>query len=144
MIFHLSKLWKAKFSILYDVIFLVRLQGKFEIGHSWEYITHKNLTVRKIMEAMRTTYAKKQDSVSTRLKQNKTQTITEHTRVCEREAHIVCERFYFAKSFDELSGKGAFEMRHLFLYFFMLVRISEFLYENFSPTCAWGTHFLKS
>ena len=26
----------AKFSILCDVIFLVRLQGKFEIEHSWE------------------------------------------------------------------------------------------------------------
>ena len=27
--FHLSKLWKARFSILCDVIFLVRLQGEF-------------------------------------------------------------------------------------------------------------------
>ena len=35
IIFHLSKLWKAKFSILYDVIFLARLQGKFEIDHSY-------------------------------------------------------------------------------------------------------------
>ena len=34
--FHLSKLWKVKFSILCDVIFLVRLQGKFEIDHSAE------------------------------------------------------------------------------------------------------------
>ena len=33
--FHLSKLWKAKFFILCDVIFLVRLQGKFDIDHSW-------------------------------------------------------------------------------------------------------------
>ena len=32
--FHLRKLWKAKFSILCDVIFLVSLQGKFEIDHS--------------------------------------------------------------------------------------------------------------
>ena len=32
IIFHLSKRWKAKFSILCDVIFLVRLEGKFEIG----------------------------------------------------------------------------------------------------------------
>ena len=31
IMFHLSKLWKAKF-ILCDVIFLVRLQGKFEIN----------------------------------------------------------------------------------------------------------------
>ena len=37
IIFHLSKLWKAKFFILYDVIFLVRLPGKFEIDHSWEW-----------------------------------------------------------------------------------------------------------
>ena len=36
IIFHLSKLLKAKFFILCDVIFLVRLQGKFEIDHSWE------------------------------------------------------------------------------------------------------------
>ena len=37
IIFHLSKLWKAKFSIQCDVIFLVRLQGKFDIDHSWEW-----------------------------------------------------------------------------------------------------------
>ena len=37
IIFHLSKLWKAKFSILRDVIFLVRLQEKFDIDHSWEW-----------------------------------------------------------------------------------------------------------
>ena len=37
IIFHLSKLWKAKFFILCDVIFLVRLQGKIEIVHSWEW-----------------------------------------------------------------------------------------------------------
>ena len=36
IIFHLSKLWKAKFFILCDVVFLVRLQGKFEIDHSRE------------------------------------------------------------------------------------------------------------
>ena len=34
IIFHLSKLWKAKFSILFDVIFLLRLQGKFDIDQS--------------------------------------------------------------------------------------------------------------
>ena len=37
IIFYLSKLWKAKFFILCDLIFLVRLQGKFEIDHSWEW-----------------------------------------------------------------------------------------------------------
>ena len=35
--FHLSKLWKVKFSILCDVIFLVRLQGNFGIDHSQEW-----------------------------------------------------------------------------------------------------------
>ena len=35
--FDLSKLWKVKFSILCDVIFLVRLQGNFDIDHSWEW-----------------------------------------------------------------------------------------------------------
>ena len=34
--FHLSKLCKVKFSILCDVIFLVRLQGNFDIDHSQE------------------------------------------------------------------------------------------------------------
>ena len=37
IIFHLSKLWKATFFILRDVIFLVRLQGKFEVDHSWKW-----------------------------------------------------------------------------------------------------------
>ena len=35
LIFNLSKLWKATFFILCDVIFMVRLQEKFEIDHSW-------------------------------------------------------------------------------------------------------------
>ena len=33
-IFHLSKLWEEKFFVLCDVIFLARLQRKFEIDHS--------------------------------------------------------------------------------------------------------------
>ena len=37
IIFYISTLWKAKFFKLCDVIFLVRLQGKFEIDHSWEW-----------------------------------------------------------------------------------------------------------
>ena len=37
IIFHLSKLWKANFFILCGVIFLVRLQRKFGIDHSWEW-----------------------------------------------------------------------------------------------------------
>ena len=34
IIFHLSKLGKAKFFILCDVILVARLQGKFGIDHS--------------------------------------------------------------------------------------------------------------
>ena len=40
----------------------------------------------------------------------------------------------FAESFNE-GGKGAFEMSHLFLYFFSLEHISQFVYANFLPTC---------
>ena len=36
IILHLSKLWKATFFILCNVIFLVRLQENFGIDHSWE------------------------------------------------------------------------------------------------------------
>ena len=35
VIFYLGKLWKAKFFMLCNVIFLVRLRGKFEIDHPW-------------------------------------------------------------------------------------------------------------
>ena len=31
----ISELWKVKFFILCHVVFLVRLQGKFEVGHLW-------------------------------------------------------------------------------------------------------------
>ena len=37
IIFHLSKLRKAKFFTLCDAVFLVRLQGKFGYDHSWEW-----------------------------------------------------------------------------------------------------------
>ena len=103
------------------------------------YSTHKNLTVRKIMEVLRTAYAKIRDSVSTRLKLHTRLTIMEHMRVRERKARIVCEEHYIS-----LNLKGAFEMRQSFLYFFSLVRISEFLYANFSSTCVRCTHLLKS
>ena len=39
---------------------------------------------------------KKRDSVSTRLKQNMTQTITKHTRVCKRKARIVCGEHFIS------------------------------------------------
>ena len=41
MVNHISsvnKLWRAKFFILCDVIFLMRLQGKLEIDHSWRIV----------------------------------------------------------------------------------------------------------
>ena len=56
------------------------------------------------MEVVRAAYA-----------QNTTQAITEHTRVCEMK---VCEEHFIS-----LNLKGAFEMRHSFLYFFSWVRI---------------------
>ena len=40
------------------------------------------------------------------------------------------------RSFDELCGKGAFEMRYLFLYFFPLVRIYDF-YRQISRPLAY-------
>ena len=39
IIFHVNKLWNAEFFILY-VILLVRLQGKFDLDHSWERKSH--------------------------------------------------------------------------------------------------------
>ena len=59
------------------------------------YITHKNLAALKIMEAMRTAYAKKRNSVSTRLKQNMTHTITEHTSMWKETAHRLRKTFFF-------------------------------------------------
>ena len=35
IIFHLSVWWKAKFFVMCDVTFLLRLQGKFDIDHSY-------------------------------------------------------------------------------------------------------------
>ena len=61
------------------------------------------------------------------------QTITEGTRVLWKwSAYRLRTAFYFAESFDERAGKGDFEIRHPFLYFFSSVRISEFLYANLS------------
>ena len=37
IIFHLSKLLESKFFILCNVILMVRMQGKFEIDHFWEW-----------------------------------------------------------------------------------------------------------
>ena len=70
--------------------------------------------------------AKNWHSVSTYLKRNMTQTITEHYQVCEGKVCIVCEEHFIS-----LNLKGAFEMWHLFLCFFSLVCISKFSYTNF-------------
>ena len=80
------------------------------------YSTHKNLAVTKIIEATRTAYAKL-DSVCTRCKLHMRKTITECTRILWKECAHRLRTFYFAESFDEPVGKGAFEMRHSFLYF---------------------------
>ena len=45
--FHLSKLWKVKFSILCDVIFLVGLEGKFDFDHSQEWKGYLVIMVSK-------------------------------------------------------------------------------------------------
>ena len=43
IIFHLSKLWKAEFSLLCDVMFLLRLQGEF---WNWSFLGVKGLIRR--------------------------------------------------------------------------------------------------
>ena len=78
------------------------------------YSTHKNLAVCRIMEVVRTTYAKSriqsQQVVCTR------QMIREGTRVLWKESVHRLQTFqYFAESFD--GSKGALEMHHSFLYF---------------------------
>ena len=100
------------------------------------YSSHKNLAVRKIMEEMRTAYA--ENGTWFPYVSNKTWLVandhgTYASIVTEESAHRL-RTFYFAESFDEPGGTGAFEMRHSFLYFLTLVRICEFLYANFSLT----------
>ena len=46
--------------------------------------------------------------------------------ITEKEsAHRLRRTFYFAESFNEAGGKGAYDMRHSFLYFVSLVHISR-------------------
>ena len=60
------------------------------------YVTHKNLAVRKIMEAMRTAYAK--NGTRSQHFSNKTIDANDHgtysTRVCERKSRIVGEEHF--------------------------------------------------
>ena len=140
------------------------------------YITYKSLSVCKIMNAMRTAYAKggtRSEHVSSLVEAN------DHglglglghasTHPCpqalfptppprrgkepgdEDGESVKGQRASFAnnslfgwKLFDEPGGKGTLELRHLFLYFFSLVRISEFWFAYFSSTCVRCTHLLKS
>ena len=133
------------------------IQSADALTQSSVYSTHKNLAVRKIMQAYakkklytkswKRTQKKKRDSVSKRPKQNMTQTITEHTRVCEKKARIVCEHFI------SLNLKGAFEMRRSFLYFFFagthfrifvrkfLVHFSQKLARPLYSTTKWTALF---
>ena len=110
------------------------------------YSTHKNVyAVRTIMEAIRTAYAQNRTwfpHVSNYTWGKRSRKAREY---CERKARIVCEELiYFAESFDEPGDKGALEMRHSFLYFSSLLRISAFLYANMSSTCVTCGHILKS
>ena len=97
------------------------------------YSTHKNIAIRKIMEAMCTVYAKNRDSVSTRLKQHMTQMITEYMLVCERKAHIVCKEHFIL-----LNLKGGFEMQHSFLYFFWWYTFLNFVRKFLAHLPVYG------
>ena len=69
----------------------------------WEisaYITHKNLSVRKIMEAMRTAYAKKRDSVSTSQTKHDANDHGTYEYVKGKRASFAKNIFFFAESFD--------------------------------------------
>ena len=79
------------------------------------------------MEVMRTVYAKKRDSVSTHLKQNMTQTITEHTRVmCKESAHHLRRKIYFAELFDVTLWYRCFQ-NVSFVSLFFLVGVQIFV-----------------
>ena len=73
------------------------------------YITHENLAVRKIVEAMRTAYAKHGTRSQHVSKQNLTQTRDHWTypSMWKESVHRLRRTFYFVESFDELSSKGA-------------------------------------
>ena len=98
------------------------------------------------MEAMHTAYAQSGTWFS-HIANYTRQTITEGTRVLWKESvHRLWRTVYFTELFDEpgSGGKGPFETRHSFLYFFSLVHISDFFKTNFESTCVWCMHLLKS
>ena len=84
---------------------------------AYKFITHKLHTKSWKQWIQRT--QKVGLSVSTHL--HTRQMITEDTWVLWKESvHCLRTLFYFAESFDEPSGEGAFEMRHSFFNFFSL------------------------
>ena len=94
---------------------------------------HRDLAVHKIMEAMCTANTKSGTQSLTCLKLHMRQMIMEGTGVLWKESAHPLRTFYFTESFDEPSGKGAFEMRHSFIYFFSLVHNSEFCMQTSRP-----------
>ena len=68
------------------------------------------------MEAMRTTYPKS-GTQSQHVSHHMQQTIPEGTWVLWKESTHRWRTFYFAESFDEPGGNGAFEVRHSFPFF---------------------------
>ena len=87
------------------------------------YITHKNLAVCNIMEAMRTVYA--QSGTWSQHASNYAwgKWSRKARKYCERKARLVLwTTFYIAESLDEPGGN---EMHHSYMYFTSLVRISN-------------------
>ena len=98
------------------------------------YITHKSLTVRKTMEAMRTAYAKRRtqsqhvSNYGTRGRRS-----PKTLGYCERKARIVCEQDFILLNRSMNPVVEQYFWNALFVsLFFSLVRILEFLYANFS------------
>ena len=106
---------------------------------------HKDLAVWNIMGAMHTAYAKNgtwSQHVSNKTWRNDHRTSVSMWKV---SAHRLRRTFYFAESFDEFSGKGAFEMRQIrFSLSFRWYAFPNFFYANFSSTCVRRTRLLKS
>ena len=98
------------------------------------YITHKNRAVHKIMEAMHTAYAKvgaQSQHVSNCTWGKRSGNVREYR---ERKARIVCEHFL---SQNRLMNPVVKVLLKCVIRFsvFSLIRISELLYANSSPTC---------
>ena len=96
------------------------------------YGTHKNLAVRKIMEAMRTACAKSRIRswrVSNYTWGKRSRKMREY---CERKARIVCEP-HFSISLNRMMAVKVL-LKCAIHFSISLVRISEFLYANVSST----------